>query len=311
MKKKAVCPCCGASGGFSVQDKVKGYTLLHCPKCDLVFSDPMKNPGGEWYNEAYVIRHSAIDDRIRDYYKWTVSSLPVRGKLLDIGCGEGIFVNYTRKKGFDSFGIDFSEHALNLGREMFGLNTVYNYSLDELKKKEGTEPFDIITFFEVLEHLDRPKDFLEEIRPLLARKGYIAASVPNRLRWPVDEFNDFPPHHLTRWSEKSLRFFLESSDFEVVKLRVGSGLGSCHSFLGYLLRILVYKAFGMYGKGMSTECARGVGILRKPITKRILSKLKPRQIRDIVLWPFALLMYPFVRRRFNGYSLMVIARAKG
>src|SRR3989304_9046598 len=168
MKKKAACPCCGASGGFSVQDKVKGYTLLHCPKCDLVFSDPMKNPGGEWYNATYVIKHSAIDDRVRSTFKWTSSSLPVRGKLLDIGCGEGVFVNYTRKKGFDSFGIDFSEHALNLGREMFGLNTVYNYSLDELKKKEGTEPFDIITFFEALEHLDRPKDFLEEIRPLLA-----------------------------------------------------------------------------------------------------------------------------------------------
>ena len=48
------------------------------------------------------------------------------GKLLDIGCGEGVFVNYAQKCGFDAYGVDFSKEAIQLGQRWFGLRSIYN-----------------------------------------------------------------------------------------------------------------------------------------------------------------------------------------
>jgi len=211
----------------------------------------MVNPGRDWYDRAYIIRHIAIDTRIRDYYRWTIASLPFRGKLLDIGCGEGVFINYSRKKGFNAYGVDFSKEAIELGEMRYGLKTLFNCSLFEIKEVMRISGFDIVTFFEVLEHIDRPKEFLAEVKTLLKEGGYVAVSVPFRDRWPFREFNDYPPHHLTRWTEKSLRTFFQTNGFEIVKLRIGSGLRSYCIFLGYLIRGLIYSVLRMRQRGLN------------------------------------------------------------
>jgi len=274
----------------------------------------MANPGQDWYDRTYVIRHSAIDTRIRDYYRWTIRSLPLRGTLLDIGCGEGVFVNYSSQKGFNSSGIDFSKEAIELGRKQYGLKTLFHCSLFKLKEEVRISGFDIVTFFEVLEHLDRPKEFLAETKTFLKKGGYVALSVPFRDRWPFREFNDYPPHHLTRWTEKSLRTFIQINGFDIIKLKISSGLRSYSIFLGYLIRRSVYGLFGMGKKGLNTseiiESGKEIRLLTHPLIKRILSFVKPRQIRDILLWPIAVITYPFVFPWFKGYNLMLIARIK-
>lgn len=65
--------------------------------------------------------------------------------------------------------------------------------------KEIHERFDIISFFEVLEHLDNPVRFIEHIRGLLKPGGHIIPSVPNRNSF-LDTLaeSDYPPNHLTR-----------------------------------------------------------------------------------------------------------------
>jgi SAM-dependent methyltransferase len=86
--------------------------------------------------------------------------------------------------------------------------------------------FDVITFFEVLEHQDKPRKFLEMIKDLLKEGGYVAGSVPNRENFFQKDFYekknlDFPPHHFLRFSQKSLQRALEIvnfSDIEVYNL---------------------------------------------------------------------------------------------
>jgi len=100
-------------------------------------------------------------------------------------------------------------------------------SLEEFYEyaKEKNLKFDVITFFEVLEHQDKPREFLEMIKGLLKEGGYIAGSVPNRERLFVEidwkyYHGDYPPHHFLRVSKSSLEKalnFIAFKDVEVYK----------------------------------------------------------------------------------------------
>jgi len=270
----------------------------------------MKTPGGDWYDLAYIVRHSVINTSIRDYYKWTVASLPIRGKLLDVGCGEGVFVNYARKNDFDAYGIDFSQDSIEAGKQLYALDTTYKCSLQEVQDKTRITQFDVITSFEVLEHLEKPADFLAEVARLMKKDGYVAISVPYRGKWPLKEFNDYPPHHLTRWTERSLRIFFSSNNFEIVQAQLGSRFGSYRMFLSYLFRVVLYRILGMYRKGLTIKepSIRKTNFLKNPTVRLLLSRMNPRLIRDMIFWPFAALTFPFVFPWFKGNNLMLIAK---
>ncbi len=313
MGKSLTCPGCGTAGSFRTTDRCEGFRIVRCDVCDLDFSDPMASADADWYNRAYVIRHSAIDDRIRSYFRWACDAIPVRGKLLDVGCGEGVFVNYARRRGFAAHGVDFSDEAIALGRDWFGLDTLYNRSLDELKREPGLAPFQALTFFEVIEHLENPSRLLADARDLLDERGVVAASVPFRDRWPVREFNDYPPHHLTRWTPQSIRTLFERNGFEVLEAKLGSSFRSYWTFLGYQVRKLIYFALGRAYKGDQAPVdgdASRTRWLHSQRTQRVLSTLRPRHIRDALVWPLALVTYPFAFPWFRGYNVVVLARKR-
>jgi SAM-dependent methyltransferase len=86
--------------------------------------------------------------------------------------------------------------------------------------------FDVITFFEVLEHQDKPREFLEMVKGLLKEGGYIAGSVPNRESMFIEllRFNhvdDYLPHHFLRFSKPSLEKalnFVRFRDIDIYEL---------------------------------------------------------------------------------------------
>ena len=310
MGQETVCPGCEANSGFQITEKIDEFDIMRCPHCDLEFSHPMRPPGSDWYDSAYIIRHSIIDTSIRDYYKWAILKSPTKGTLLDVGCGEGVFVNYAQQNGFHAFGIDFSQDSIDAGKRLFGLKTTYRCALQEVAEKTGVSQFDVITSFEVLEHLENPKKFLAGLSRLLKKDGALVISVPYRDKWPLREFNDYPPHHLTRWSERSLKSFFSLHGFNVIDVRLGSRFSSFRMFLGYLVRVIIYKSLGMYRKGLTIQEPGTIkeNILKKPAVRFVLSRLKPRLIRDILLLPFALLSFPFLFAWFRGNNLMLIAK---
>jgi len=95
----------------------------------------------------------------------------------------------------------------------------------EYAKERGLK-FDVITFFEVLEHQDKPREFLEMVKGLLKEGGCIAGSVPNREHLFVETqwkccHGDYPPNHFLRFSKSSLEKalnFARFKDVEVYKL---------------------------------------------------------------------------------------------
>lgn len=314
MATTIACPGCAAREGWDPVEVVQSFTLHRCRSCQLIFADPMSNPGESWYDRAYRIRHFAVDDRVRDYYRWTLAHLSNNERILDVGCGEGVFVSYARQCGFEAFGIDFSANAVRVGREQLGNDSIFVGGLEDLERLNLPQQYDLITFYEVLEHLGNPREFIELVQRHLKPNGCIALSVPNRNRWPMTEFNDYPPHHLTRWDEQAMRQFLRSMNLTVVDMRIGSRLRSVNIFLGYLLRCALYRMTGMYAKGLDVpkvaagETTRGGA--RHERLRNVISALKPRQVRDALMWVPTLVLAPALIWFFRGYNLMVIARKR-
>lgn len=304
------CPLCQADTGFRFIERAGEYVLFHCPCCDLVFSNPMKGLPSDWYDRMYVVRHIAIDDRIRWYYSWAVKNLPRKGKLLDVGCGEGTFVAYADKHGFEASGLDFSAAAIEAGTRRFGLTSLVAATVEDYRRTHSENAFDVITLFEILEHTESPVRFLEEIQTLLRPGGLLIVSVPNRARWPILDFVDYPPHHLTRWSSPSLRTILETSGFEIVRSDYTPVRLSINYFFGYFFRILLYKALDMHAKGFSGTSEWTAKPHAAWLKKYGGLGSKLRKARDVLMWiptlAFGLFLYPF----FEGYNILAIARKR-
>jgi 2-polyprenyl-3-methyl-5-hydroxy-6-metoxy-1,4-benzoquinol methylase len=205
------------------------YKRYECPNCDVHWWEPLKIIP-EFYEseflEPYIEFHEGIGTRLGENHKAFFKYFPsnVRGKLLDVGCGDGRFLRYAKEQGFEVWGIDFDKKSIENVKRNLGIDTVFAMSLEEFYEyaKERRLKFDVITFFEVLEHQDKPREFLEMVKGLLKEGGYIAGSVPNSESMFVkiirDNYIDYPPHHFLRFSKSSLEKALNFSGFKDVEV---------------------------------------------------------------------------------------------
>jgi len=242
--KPKKCPLCGYEGNFSLFEVINQHRIFECPSCGLQFTYPVKTMDYEKaYSKnledllsfssslAYEGYKQVEEDKNKERKIWEklprfnvllpiLSFLP-KGKLLDVGCSTGFFMLVAQNKGFEVYGMEASEEAVKIAREKFGLNVVKALSFDELPE-EFKGPYKIITAFEVLEHVDNPYKFLNDIYSMLENDGFLLLSCPpfykfenlalgyRKYKW---WYNDYPPHHLTRWKPWTLFYALKSIGF--------------------------------------------------------------------------------------------------
>jgi SAM-dependent methyltransferase len=141
-------------------------------------------------------------------------------RILDIGCGAGFFLEAARSCGWEAYGTEFSVHALDIVRAK-GLEVV-----QAPVPRNTFEPnyFDVVTSFEVVEHLRDPNGEADLMRHLLRLGGLLYCTTPNfnaatrRVlghQWVVIEY----PEHLCYYTHSSLRDWLGRHGFSVVDLR--------------------------------------------------------------------------------------------
>lgn len=223
MVEDVICPVCSTkSSKGNVIEKYDYYNgnsptmfiLYHCPDCGVEFWNP-RVISKEFYEEDKygIYKHSFLK---KDSYTTPFLKFPPvkNGMLLDIGCGCGEFLSEAQNIGFDVYGIDLNRNAVDTAKGK-GLSNVYPVFLGDFLRmaEEKGLGFDVVTFFEVLEHQDYPLKFLTELRHLLRPGGWIAGSVPYRSYGS----GDYPPHHFTLWREKPIVRILEK-DFEDISV---------------------------------------------------------------------------------------------
>jgi len=140
-----------------------------------------------------VLSEQQLDRHIHDYIglkiaDQQVSDVLVEGKvnrLLDIGCGFGSFVLAARKKGIDAIGIDIANFEINFARERLKIirpqdNPELVYQLGSgLSLPFSDEQFDVVTLWNVLEHIPDDQVLLNEVSRILQPRGRVYIVCPN------------------------------------------------------------------------------------------------------------------------------------
>jgi SAM-dependent methyltransferase len=141
-----------------------------------------------------------------------------RGDILDIGCGPAEFLNECKKIGFSVLGADIAPRNVAAAQELYRIEVVEGGAA-EVANKYPNRKFDVISFFEIVEHLADPVVFFREAKKILKPGGFIVMSVPNSARFGgLFEKEENPPNHLLRWRSTSLKNFLQKQDFEEIRI---------------------------------------------------------------------------------------------
>jgi SAM-dependent methyltransferase len=218
------------------------YDLVECPACRSRFFNPL--PSADDLSRFYVPGYYGSDwykqeGKGREFGR---AMLPrgFKGRLLDIGCGLGFFINGIRQSsGWEVYGVEFSPEAVAFARAKLNLQVV-EATTGTMSFPDGF--FDFVHVNNVLEHVRNPLALVQECRRLLRAGGNFYLSVPNG---PVDSANLLQYHqcemeapsskdgHIFFLSPTALQLLFQESDFEIVSSRT-YGLRRGLRALGYL-----------------------------------------------------------------------------
>src|SRR5262245_11653797 len=140
------------------------------------------------------------------------------GTLLDVGCGNGAFLDMARSAGWQGIGIDFDAHAVEIGRDK-GL-VVYHGGIDRFDAQ--SERFDAITVSHVIEHVHDPKRLLAACYRLLKVGGFFFVETPNLDSYGHARFSSSwrglePPRHLVMFRFDGLKRLLVDAGFSDIR----------------------------------------------------------------------------------------------
>lgn len=232
-----VCNHCGSTDAHLVA-QVDGYTLVRCASCDLAFiADPPAPASLAAMYQASNDYHASLHDPAsRDYARMAdvarqhlafVRRWASRGRLLDVGCSTGLFLNEARQAGFDPYGVEFSASSAQFARDHFDVQVTDG---DIHAVASEPESYDIVTMFDVIEHVRDPAGDIAAAYRLLRPGGTFILSTPNidglfpRASeplarplgyWPHVE----PPWHLYQFSVRTLSAMLERRGFATLGTR--------------------------------------------------------------------------------------------
>jgi 2-polyprenyl-3-methyl-5-hydroxy-6-metoxy-1,4-benzoquinol methylase len=242
---------CG-SGEASLRYRITGFRVYDCSGCALVYLWPQIDDAAvrQLFERLYTEGEGSVPE-LATYYDYTYADSPDNplvavyerwldaierecppGRLLDIGCGTGLFLAVARRRGWQPYGVDDCRAATAHARDHFGLD-VWEGSFTDFAQRDGLR-FDAITLWDIIEHSRAPVALLDAARGVLAKGGVIGISTPNqrsildavagllyratgcRLTRPLEKF--YIEQHFLYFSPHTLRDALARADLELVRL---------------------------------------------------------------------------------------------
>ena len=234
------CPICGNEKLDILAEKLRrgNGIVYYCSECDYgmlkagfenaseyydkeyrkKFKDILTEDEEETPEEIYRMRYAYQKDRmglLKDFFDKKKS-------FMEIGCSAGQFVSQVRDEFGDVEGIELSRKCAEYVRNRWN-KPVYSEEISQIEWKD--KKFDYIGFFQVLEHIQDPEQFLIEVHRRLEKEGKVFIEVPSlddplRKLWKVPEYEQFYYHeaHLSYFSEKSIGRLLKKCGYEVEKV---------------------------------------------------------------------------------------------
>ncbi len=228
------CALCGADDTevvFEEEDRlhhIEGkFRLVRCRQCGLMYINPRPSPEeiGRYYPEDYHAYQVGGRSRwarwdraygIRKRCRAVISRASVRGgRILDVGCSTGEFLEAMRAYGWEAYGVEIDQAAAAYARSQRGLE-VFTGTLLEAQYPNAF--FDVVTLWNVLEHLHYPRATLSKIALILRPGGMLVVSVPNPESIEAKLFGRYwagldAPRHLYIYSRHVLERMLNLTGF--------------------------------------------------------------------------------------------------
>jgi SAM-dependent methyltransferase len=231
MSDEAICILCAARGPFRRRFSKDGYGIAECPSCGLVQLQPTPSPEtlsalyetdayfggvGSGYSE-YESQEAEYVATFREDVRRIAEFVP-SGKVLEVGCGYGYFLQCALEAGYDAYGIDLSPTAVKWASERLP-DRVFCGLLEEVPQIREQQ-YDVIFGSHLIEHLTEPGAFLEHAARLLRPGGLIVLVTPNigsllsrasGRRWVSYKI----PEHVSYYDPRTITDLLDRTGFSV------------------------------------------------------------------------------------------------
>jgi 2-polyprenyl-3-methyl-5-hydroxy-6-metoxy-1,4-benzoquinol methylase len=237
-----VCNGCGHNEGeelfrftFPYHGAKLDFVIVQCNNCGLIYNNPQWTPEiiSSFYQEKYH-RNYNIAQQTADILNIAIprsdqeldliEEIIPKGRLLDVGSGNGSFAATAATRGWEAWGVEPYQDALNMAKYFFGKcgaifmqGTLRNIDLPPRN-------FDVVVFNDVLEHVHNPRADLLKAYELLVSNGLLVVAVPdagsiyamvqgcNWRHWD-------PPYHLYGFTRQTITRFLNETGFEIIKFK--------------------------------------------------------------------------------------------
>tara|TARA_R110001592_G_scaffold363389_1_gene686904 strand:- start:27256 stop:28020 length:765 start_codon:yes stop_codon:yes gene_type:complete len=190
---------------------------------------PTEENIGTYYDNPNYISHQDKSKSLTDLvYKtirkytlnqklnWINARQSSKGRLLDYGCGVGLFVKACTKDGWEAYGMEPNEKAAN-----YAIDNNEIAIIPDLEGLEKKKKFDVITLFHVLEHVHKLNKTIDILLNRLKKRGTLFIAVPNRDSLDAQTFKENwaaldVPRHLYHFNPSSMEFFTAKHNCRIV-----------------------------------------------------------------------------------------------
>lgn len=232
------CPIC-ESNQLDVWMQTKDYFLTQesfdisiCKACGFRFTNarPEAERLGAYYkSEEYISHSNAKKGLVNGLYQFVrqltlkqkyqqIATYQKGGKLLDIGCATGEFLNFSRSMGFEVCGVEPDADARGFAQKTYNLEVNEEDFLD----KAEDASFDVITMWHVLEHVPNLNERIKQLMRLLKPGGLCVIALPNVNSYDARIYGEYwaaldVPRHLYHFGQKDILNLMEKHGFRFLQ----------------------------------------------------------------------------------------------
>jgi 2-polyprenyl-3-methyl-5-hydroxy-6-metoxy-1,4-benzoquinol methylase len=213
------CILCESTTLKRLQGYEKDY-LVRCNSCHFVFCKRKPTLGELKAHYELYLRNELLSEITSKRYEELLDKFEVYRKtnnIIDVGCGDGLFLEAAKKRKWNVFGTEFTEEALKIC-EKKGIKMTSS-PLDSTAYQ--ADFFDVVTSFEVIEHINTPLSEIESFKTILRKGGLLYITTPNfnsisrdikKGKWSVIEY----PEHLSYYTKETLTLLVKQFGFKSI-----------------------------------------------------------------------------------------------
>jgi len=210
---------------FAPSDHVSGNDrIVRCMRCGLVYVSPRMKREFVWqgYSEALDTKYATqTEGRLATFQRavrMIEGYVPKRGRLLDVGCAAGFFLKVAKDAGWEVQGIEPNRALAKWGSREYGVPIS---TKDFLKAGLPGESFDVVTFWDVLEHVTDPRAYIREATRVLKPGGFLLVNYPDMGSIYSKIFKQkwwfISPVHLYYFDRRTLAQYFEEEGLKFIK----------------------------------------------------------------------------------------------